>query len=79
MPGRVRDRQLVRDREGDRSRDHHQQGAQSDALSPSTRQVSTIALELGVTPQSTNQARSLRSLVDKPLAVVNAGTQDPLG
>jgi pimeloyl-ACP methyl ester carboxylesterase len=54
-----------------------QQRAQIDALSPSTRQVSTIALELRAIPQSTAQARSLRSLGDKPLAVVSAGTQDP--
>jgi pimeloyl-ACP methyl ester carboxylesterase len=52
-----------------------QQRAQIDALSPSTRQVSTIALELRATPQSTTQTRSLRSLGDKPLAVVSAGTQ----
>jgi hypothetical protein len=37
--------------------------------------VSTIALELRATPQSTTQTRSLRSLGDKPLAVVSAGTQ----
>jgi hypothetical protein len=54
-----------------------QQRAQVDALSPSTRQVSTTALELRATPQTTNQTRSLRSLGDKPLAVVSAGTQEP--
>jgi pimeloyl-ACP methyl ester carboxylesterase len=54
-----------------------QQRAQIDALSPSTRQVSTYALELRATPQSTTQTRSLRSLDDKPLAVVTAGTQEP--
>ena len=54
-----------------------QQRAQIDALSPSTRQVSTYALELRATPQTTTQTRSLRSLGDKPLAVVTAGTQEP--
>jgi pimeloyl-ACP methyl ester carboxylesterase len=54
-----------------------QQRAQIDALSPSTRQVSTNALELRATPQTTTQTRSLRSLGDKPLAVVSAGTQEP--
>jgi pimeloyl-ACP methyl ester carboxylesterase len=53
------------------------QRAQIDALSPSTRQVSTYALELRATPQTTTQTRSLRSLGDKPLAVVTAGTQEP--
>jgi len=53
------------------------QRAQIDALSPSTRQVSTTALEFRATPQSATQARSLRSLGNKPLAVVSAGTQDP--
>ena len=53
------------------------QRAQIDALSPSTRQVSTYALELRATPQTTTQTRSLRSLGDKPLAVVSAGTQEP--
>jgi pimeloyl-ACP methyl ester carboxylesterase len=55
----------------------HQQRAQIDALSPSTRQVSTYSLELRATPQTTTQTRSLRSLGDKPLAVVSAGTQEP--
>jgi pimeloyl-ACP methyl ester carboxylesterase len=54
-----------------------QQRAQIDALSPSTRQVSTTSLELRATPQTVTQTRSLRSLGDKPLAVVSAGTQEP--
>ena len=54
-----------------------QQRAQIDALSPSTRQVSTYTLELRATPQSVTQTRGLRSLGDKPLAVVSAGTQEP--
>ena len=54
-----------------------QQRAQIDALGPSTRQVSTTALELRATPQTTTQTRSLRSLGNKPLAVVSAGTQEP--
>jgi pimeloyl-ACP methyl ester carboxylesterase len=53
----------------------HQQRAQIAALNPSTRQVSTIAQEFRATPRSTAQARRLRSLGDKPLAVVSAGTQ----
>ena len=52
-----------------------QQRAQIDALSPSTRQVSTTALELRATPQSATQTRSLRSLGNKPLAVVSAPKQ----
>jgi pimeloyl-ACP methyl ester carboxylesterase len=55
----------------------HKQREQIDALGPSTRQVSTTALELRATPQSATQARGLRSLGDKPLAVVSAGTQEP--
>src|ERR687897_1020742 len=55
----------------------HQQRAQIDALSPSTRQVSTTSLEFRATPQSTTQTRRLRSLGDKPLAVVSAGTEPP--
>jgi pimeloyl-ACP methyl ester carboxylesterase len=55
----------------------HKQRAQIDALSPSTRQVSTYSLELRATPQSATQTRGLRSLGDKPLAVVTAGTQEP--
>ena len=54
-----------------------QQRAQIDALGPSTRQVSTYALELRATPQTITQTRSLRSLGNKPLAVVSAGTQEP--
>jgi pimeloyl-ACP methyl ester carboxylesterase len=53
----------------------HQQRAQIDALSPSTRQVSTYTLELRATPQSATQTRNLRSLSDKPLAVVSAPKQ----
>jgi pimeloyl-ACP methyl ester carboxylesterase len=49
-----------------------QQRAQIDALTPSTRQVSTYTLELRATPQSATQTRGLRSLGDKPLAVVSA-------
>jgi pimeloyl-ACP methyl ester carboxylesterase len=52
-----------------------EQRAQIAALSPSTRQVSTIALELRATPQTTTQTRTLRSLGEKPLVVVSAGTQ----
>ena len=54
-----------------------QQHAQIDALSPSTHQVSTAAQEFRVSPATTAQARSLRTLGDKPLAVVSAGTQPP--
>jgi pimeloyl-ACP methyl ester carboxylesterase len=54
-----------------------QQRAQIDAIGPSTRQVSTTALELRAGPQSATQAHGLRSLGDKPLAVVSAGTQGP--
>jgi pimeloyl-ACP methyl ester carboxylesterase len=54
-----------------------QQRAQIDALSPSTRQVSTTALELRATPQTVTQTRGLGSLGDKPLAVISAGTQEP--
>jgi pimeloyl-ACP methyl ester carboxylesterase len=54
-----------------------QQRAHIDALGPSTRQVSTTALELRAGPQTAAQARGLRSLGDKPLAVVSAGTQEP--
>jgi hypothetical protein len=39
--------------------------------------VSTYSLELRATPQSATQTRGLRSLGDKPLAVVTAGTQEP--
>jgi pimeloyl-ACP methyl ester carboxylesterase len=51
------------------------QRAQIAALNPSTRQVSTTAQEFRATPRSTTQARRLRSLGGKPLAVVSAGTQ----
>ena len=52
-----------------------QQRAQIDALTPSTRQVSTTALEFRATPQTVTQTRSLRSLGNKPLAVVSAPKQ----
>jgi pimeloyl-ACP methyl ester carboxylesterase len=54
-----------------------QQRAQIAALNPSTRQVSTTAQEFRATPQTTAQTRNLRSLGDKPLAVVSAGEQPP--
>jgi pimeloyl-ACP methyl ester carboxylesterase len=54
-----------------------QQRAQIDALGPSTRQVDATALELRATPQTVTQTRGLRSLGDKPLTVVSAGTQEP--
>jgi pimeloyl-ACP methyl ester carboxylesterase len=54
-----------------------QQRAQIEVLSPSTRQVSTTALELRATPQTATQVRNLRSLGDKPLTVLSAGTQEP--
>ena len=38
--------------------------------------MSTTALELRATPQTATQARGLRSLGDKPLAVISAGTQE---
>jgi pimeloyl-ACP methyl ester carboxylesterase len=53
----------------------HHQRVQIAALNPSTRQVITTAQEFRATPQSTAQAHSLRSLGDKPLAVLSAGTQ----
>ena len=53
----------------------HHQRVQIAALNPSSRQVSTTAQEFRATPQSTAQAHSLRSLGEKPLAVVSAGTQ----
>src|SRR5918998_1682354 len=49
------------------------QRAQIDALTPSTRQAVTTALEF-LAPA---QTRKLGSLGDKPLAVVTAGTQEP--
>jgi pimeloyl-ACP methyl ester carboxylesterase len=42
-----------------------QQRAQIDALTPSTRQVSTYALEFRATPQTVTQTRNLRSLGTK--------------
>ncbi len=54
-----------------------EQRAQIDALAPSTRQLDTTALELRATPQTVTQARGLRSLGDRPLGVVSAGTQEP--
>ncbi len=54
-----------------------QQRAQIDALNPSTHQVSTIAREFRASPATTAQARGLRTLGDKPLAVISAGTQQP--
>jgi pimeloyl-ACP methyl ester carboxylesterase len=53
------------------------QRAQIDAYNSSTRQVAATAEEFRATPASTAQARSLRSLGDKPLAVVSAGEQSP--
>ena len=53
------------------------QRAQIDALNPSTHQVSTTAQEFRASPATTAQARSLRTLGDKPLAVISAGTQEP--
>src|SRR5215211_3955761 len=50
-----------------------QQRAQIDALTPSTRQVSTYALEL----LAPTQTRRLGSLGNKPLAVVTAGKSEP--
>ncbi len=51
------------------------QRTQIDALGRSTRQISATAAEFRATPRSTDQARSLKGLGDKPLAVVSAGTQ----
>jgi pimeloyl-ACP methyl ester carboxylesterase len=53
-----------------------QQRAQIDALTPSTRQVSTYALEF-LAPTQTRRLGSQGSLGNKPLAVITAGTQDP--
>src|SRR5215216_5252201 len=50
-----------------------QQRAQIDALTPSTRQVSTYALEF----LAPTQSRRLESLGNKPLAVVTAGESEP--
>lgn len=55
----------------------NEQRAQIDALGPSTRQWSTTTLEFRAGPQTAAQARGLRSLGDKPLAVVSAGEQEP--
>jgi pimeloyl-ACP methyl ester carboxylesterase len=51
----------------------YQQRAQIDALTPSTRQVTTYALEF----LAPTQTRRLGSLGNKPLAVITAGTQEP--
>ena len=53
-----------------------QQRAQIDALAPSTRQVSTNALEF-LAPTQSLRLGSPGSLGNKPLAVVTAGTQEP--
>jgi pimeloyl-ACP methyl ester carboxylesterase len=53
-----------------------QQRAQIDALTPSTRQVSTSAGEF-FAPTQTRRLGSQGSLGNKPLAVVTAGTQEP--
>src|SRR5215204_2648214 len=50
-----------------------QQRAQTDALTPSTRGVSTYALEF----LAPTQSRRLESLGNKPLAVVTAGKSEP--
>jgi pimeloyl-ACP methyl ester carboxylesterase len=50
-----------------------QQRAQIDALTPSTRQVTTTALEF----LAPTQSRRLGSLGNKPLAVVTAGESEP--
>jgi hypothetical protein len=50
-----------------------QQRAQIDALTPSTRQWSTSALEF----LAPTQTRRLGSLGNKPLAVVTAGASEP--
>src|SRR5215211_3946421 len=50
-----------------------QQRAQIDALTPSTRQVTTTALEF----LAPTQTRRLGSLGNKPLAVVTAGKSEP--
>jgi hypothetical protein len=53
-----------------------QQREQIDALTPSTRQVSTSALEF-LAPTQTLRPGSPGSLGNKPLAVVTAGTHEP--
>ena len=50
-----------------------QQRAQIDALAPSTRGVTTFALEF----LAPTQSRRLESLGNKPLAVVTAGKSEP--
>jgi hypothetical protein len=52
------------------------QRAQIDALTPSTRQVSTTALEF-LAPTQTRRLGSQGSLGNKPLAVVTAGKSEP--
>jgi len=54
----------------------YQQRAQIDALTPSTRQVSTYAGEF-LAPTQTRRLGSPGSLGNKPLAVITAGTQEP--
>jgi hypothetical protein len=54
----------------------HQQRAQIDALTPSTRQVSTSAGEF-LAPTQTRRLGSPGSLGNKPLAVVTAGKSEP--
>jgi pimeloyl-ACP methyl ester carboxylesterase len=51
------------------------QREQIGAMGPSARQVAATAEEFRATPRSTDQARSLKGLGDKPLSVVSAGTQ----
>jgi len=53
-----------------------QQRAQIDALAPSTRQVTTFALEF-LAPTQTLRLGSPGSLGNKPLAVVTAGASEP--
>jgi pimeloyl-ACP methyl ester carboxylesterase len=54
----------------------HQQREQIDALTPSTRQVTTYALEF-LAPTQTLRLGSPGSLGNKPLAVVTAGESEP--
>jgi hypothetical protein len=53
-----------------------QQREQIDALTPSTRQVTTTALEF-LAPTQTLRLGSPGSLGNKPLAVVTAGASEP--
>jgi hypothetical protein len=53
-----------------------QQRAQIDALTPSTRQVTTTALEF-LAPTQTLRLGSQGSLGNKPLAVITAGKSEP--